>query len=273
MAEPVSFERSFCHLLTAAESGYTFEIHVQVPFGYDRPAKRYPVVYVLDGDVAFPMASGVLDMLTKLPNIEEIQYAILVGITYTNKTRAGVYGLRSRDYTPTPNEAFNATGGEQFGFNELVVRSGEAAQFLSFLRDDLVPFIDKTYRTNSAIRVIHGHSFGGLFLLYTLFNQPDLFHKWLISSPSIWWDDMAILAIEQTYAENHNDLEASIYMSAGRLEEVIVEGVEEIVPRLQARAYPGLKFDHEIINGETHLSVWAGAFTRGIVKMLGVAED
>lgn len=265
---PVIFERSTLHHITATASGHVFEIYIQVPFGYDQSEVRYPVVYMLDGDVAFPMASGVLDMLTKLPNIEEIQYAVLVGITYTDKTRAGVFDLRSRDYTPTQDHEFNSTAGAMFGFGDRVIHSGKASEFLDFLRDDLLPFVDATYRTDPTARIIHGHSFGGLFLLYTLFNASSLFQKWLISSPSIWWQDKSILSLEETYAQSHDDLRANVYMSAGSHELSIVEGIAQLIPRLRERGYPGLQLEHEIMNGETHLSVWARAFTNGIRKML-----
>ena len=72
-------------------------------------------------------------------------------------------------------------------------KNGGAANFLRFIREELQPFIDKEYPTIPSDRGYFGDSLGGLFGLYALFNEPETFNRYIIGSPSIWWDEKAIV--------------------------------------------------------------------------------
>ena len=82
---------------------------------------------------------------------------------------------RARDFTPTRVASDASSGG--------------ADAFLDFLEQQLIPFIDQTYRTNPADRAILGHSHGGLFALYAMQQRPKLFQRVVASSPTIGWDN------------------------------------------------------------------------------------
>jgi len=97
---------------------------------------------------------------------------------------------RSRDMTPT--RVVQAPG------------SGGADKFLSFLKNELVPYVNKTYPA-SGNNILYGHSLGGLFSVYAFLAEPQLFNAYLVVDPSLWWDDNYIqkLAGEKMNASSH----------------------------------------------------------------------
>jgi predicted alpha/beta superfamily hydrolase len=216
MARQVTIPNTQVHHLTAAGSGYDFQIDVSVPLSYDTSDRRYPVLYLLDSNWYFPMVTSIVQTMMIIPVTHFVQEMIIVGIGYETTDVAMQTGLRSRDYTPTVNDEIVASMREILPWAEIENTSGEAADFLNFIRNEVIPFIDSTYRTDPNTRIGHGHSFGGLFMLYTLFNKPDTFHRYIAASPSIWWDDRIILKHEQAYADTHNDFDRST-VSSGAL--------------------------------------------------------
>lgn len=142
-----------------------FEIYVGLPFGYERSETSYKVLYVLDANVTFGMVNDIQTLISFEP---ENPAMIIVGIGY--KDFGNWIQKRARDYMPSAVKTAPGSGG--------------AAQFLSFLEDQLIPHINEQYRTNDS-RIIYGHSTAGLFGLYTLFQKPDLFEGYIITSPSV----------------------------------------------------------------------------------------
>jgi predicted alpha/beta superfamily hydrolase len=170
--------------------------------------------------------------------------------------------------TPSKNKELIVRMSEYLPCNEIEEHSGGAARFLRFLRQDLFPFIDATYRTDSTLRIGQGHSLGGLFMLYTLFNEPDTFDRYMVSSPSLWWDDKLVLKHEEEYATSHDDLPAHVYITSGSEEYTILEGLSIIVPLLKSRNYPNLNLQYDVFNNHTHMSVIAPAFVEGLRRLL-----
>lgn len=142
-----------------------FEIMVGLPFGYERTDTSYKVLYVLDANVTFGMVNDIQTLISFEP---ENPAMIIVGIGY--KDFGNWIQKRARDYMPS---AVSSTPG-----------SGEADKFLSFLEKQLIPEIDKRFRTNGS-KLIYGHSTAALFGLYTLFQRPGLFDGYIITSPSV----------------------------------------------------------------------------------------
>lgn len=71
--------------------------------------------------------------------------------------------------------------------------SGQADRFLDFLEKELIPHIDRNYRTYPH-RIIAGWSFGGLLATHALIHRPEIFDAYLAISPSLWWDEELLLA-------------------------------------------------------------------------------
>jgi predicted alpha/beta superfamily hydrolase len=201
------------HTLHSAVTGITYRIYVGLPQDYVQHADaHYPVVYLLDASVEFGIAHQVLHLLADGKLARE---AILVGIAFDTKTMNEGVALRSTEMTTTSTPDVDSAASRQLGAE---VRTGGAAKFLSALKTEVVPFIEKHFRASSE-RVFVGYSYGGLFGGYVLFHEPGLFQGYLLGSPSFWWDYGALFRDEKQYADTHKDLAARVFLSYGSLED------------------------------------------------------
>jgi hypothetical protein len=122
-------------------------------------------------------------------------------------------------------------------------------------REEIIPLIDRNYRT-TADRGIFGHSYGGLFANYLLFADPDLFQRYAITSPSLWWDGDAIFDLEAAFAKTHTSLRKQVYFSIGSLEGGAMEFVsQKMAATLRARHYQGLDLVNVELPGAYHSSM------------------
>lgn len=200
------------------------EIWVQAPEDTDN-SKKYPVIYVLDASKNFYSVTGMLKRL--MPR--EIPKSIIVGITNTDRTR---------DFTPT-NVPF------QRGHESKT--SGGASNFLKFVEQELKPFINNKYPTESNNTII-GHSTGGLFVLYTFLNHENVFDNYLAIDPSLWWDKEYLVKEVEEKINTKNLKEKSLYIavanSLGKAMDTVKVREDKTVPTEQIRA--NLKF-HDIL--------------------------
>jgi len=235
-------------LLAGGQLAGSYRVFVALPPSYQSNlAQRYPVLYTLDANGGFPL-------ITQTYRIIRVDGAtpdlIIVGIGYEG-TAGERRAFRERDLTPTRVPADSNTGGSK--------------AFLAFVADTLIPYIDSNYRTVPSDRILHGHSLGGLFVLYTLFHQPDLFHRYIASSPSLWWDHAAILQTEAQFAKRQGPLAKSVFLSVGSDEpDDMRQHFQPLVDGLRSRNYSGFKLDAVVMSGEDHLSVIGPAFVRGL---------
>lgn len=143
--------------------------------------------------------------------------------------------------------------------------SGGGPEFAEFIRSELIPFVDKNYRTIEGDRMISGHSFGGLFAGYAMLKHPDLFKRYLIVGPSFWFDNSVIFKYELEYVTNHTDLPFRVHISAGEREtDRMKSDVLKLAETLRARNYPNLSIESHIFEDESHWSLFPIAFTKGI---------
>jgi hypothetical protein len=276
-----------------------FRIYVGYPTGHVEsddlgvPTPTYPVIYVLDAHGAFAMATEA----TRLMQLgSDVPPLLIVGIGYPVGGYEETMGLRTRDYTPTLDEDYLEFSATMMGDEE--VTSGGAGAFLSFIRDELKPFIEDNYPADPGDATLFGDSFGGLFATYALFHDPDTFQRYIIGSPSLWWNDKVSLEFEERYAETHDDLDAKVFIAAGGLENAaeiakqmatypeairraneafvaavgpaqMVELIGPFVETLRNRGYSSLELDSHIFPRETHTSVPASTFTRGLRVLFG----
>ena len=151
--------------------GVRREINVWTPPDYSKDARRYPVVYLLDGgrDQDFPHIAGLAQLSALSGTFGPF---IVVGV----KTEA-----RRRELTPPPASQRLA---KEFP------DAGHDSQFRDFLRREVIPFVNSHYRTGPR-RVVVGESLAGLFVVDTFLSEPQLFDDYVAVSPSLWWDDKA----------------------------------------------------------------------------------
>ena len=94
-----------------------------------------------------------------------------------------------------------------------------APDFLRFLKNELIPFIESTYPADPADRCLAGYSWGGQFSIYSLFHEPDLFQKYFIGS-GIWEHNLPdYLAYEEQLARQRKSLPVRAFFSVGSLED------------------------------------------------------
>lgn len=151
-------------------------LNIYLPEGYNQnDTIKYPVVYLLDGsaDEDFIHIVG-LYQFNSFPWINRVPKSIVVGIATVD---------RRRDFTyPTTIEKDKAK----------YPTTGKSAAFIAFLEKELQPYIEKNYKT-SASKTIIGQSLGGLLATEILLTHPSLFNKYIIVSPSLWWDNGSLL--------------------------------------------------------------------------------
>ncbi|MBL4571530.1 MAG: alpha/beta hydrolase [Gammaproteobacteria bacterium] len=252
----------------------TFEISVQVPVSRTDGSERFPVLYLTDSydGVSFSRSTAMMQLGGDIPRF------ITVGIGYEMEHSLSSLDIRNRDLTQVPMQGPvpPSLSGIIQGVPELNLTktSGGAPEFLQFIREELQPFIDENYPTVPEDRGYWGDSLGGLFGLYVLFNQPDTFNRYIIGSPSIWWEDRAIMKDARAFVDSHSDLPVRLFLGVGALEEqaevpalaeaAMVTNMFELESMLQSANLEGLELSSYLFPNETHTSVISMNYIRGV---------
>ena len=242
------------------------EIYIQIPSSYS-PEKnqKYPIAFILDGEVFLPTLSNVHDYYSGgfMPEM------VLVGIS-NNKNRI-------RDLT-------TSTVKTKYGmpFSE---ENGEADNFIKFIKKELIPFIENKYPVTN-FRTLIGHSYGGLFTIYTLLNYPDLFSNYLAIDPSLDWDSQKLLKEAQRSLATQKYENKSLFMSlSGQLHmrdsKVTIDNVMQDTTEftlfarsniafsnvLRKNVKNGLSFDWEFYSRDLHGTIPFPSIMDGLISL------
>jgi len=203
-----------------------------LPESYEESTLRYPIFYLLDAGSEFLHTIGIVEFLSSTDQIPEL---IIVGVTNTN---------RSRDLTPKSSDTTETAFWDEVG---------GADRFLMFFNNELIPFIDKTYRTEP-YRIIRGQSFGGLFALYDYISNTPTFNAYLTSSSAIAWNYGELLKKAKPFFENR--LTRPLYLSAGRRDFAqTVKDIENFVSILEEKLPQKELWRYEFFKEEGHYSL------------------
>ncbi len=237
-------------------------LNIYLPEGYNASdTLTYPVIYVLDGsiDEDFIHIVGLVHY-NSFPWINRIPQSIVVGIANVD---------RKRDFTgPTSMEADK----------KLAPTGGGSAKFIAFIEQELQPFIQKNYKTNSANMII-GQSLGGLVATEILFTKPGLFDKYVIISPSLWWNDGALLQHSPAILTEDFTQPTAIYVGVGK--EGITPGLGNRVMEVDANLLADkirqtqskhVKVFFDYLPAETHATVTHQAVFNAIRILYPVKE-
>lgn len=254
---PVVLPGTHQRTLVSAVNGVEYELYVSLPRGYDSTAARYPVVYLLDADYSFAIARNIVEHLS---DRQHLTPAILVGIAYGGPPRYRLH--RTRDYTPT----FVPQGGYGPEYQRV---SGGGPEFRRFLAEELIPLVERDYRTDGR-RVLTGHSYGGLFAVWTALTAPDLFDGYVIVSPSLWYDDHHVFGL---LAPDGGAAPAGrMHLSVGDREvnaqRDMVADLRRLAAMLERPRFDGLDLEWSVETDETHNSVFPGALSDGLRYVL-----
>ena len=201
--------------IQSAELGEKRALNIYLPEGYNSAqSTKYPVVYLLDGgaDEDFIHIVG-LYQFNSFSWVNRAPKSIIIGIVNVD---------RRRDFT------FPTTVKEE---KEKFPTTGHSDKFIAFIEKELQPFIEKKYKTNYSKTLI-GESLGGLLATEILFKKPQLFDKYIIISPSLWWDNGSLLNAKPELVQRKTD----IYIGVGKegLTPTVVPRVMEVDANLLA---------------------------------------
>ena len=231
--------------LTSSIDGQQYVLYVYLPEGYSTSTKTYPVLYLMDAQWDFPMATGLVESQADDGFVPPM---IVVGITWGGNNPDYGY-LRFKDLTPIHSDRFP--------------QSGNGPKFLAFLKRELIPFIESKYRASRNDRTFMGNSLGGTFGLYAMFVEPGLFNRFILSSPNLGYIG-GVAGFEKEYAAKSSRLPVRLFIDVGELEGAHIPQVEEFAKTLNARNYKDLIFETQVIPGTGHSSNKPEGFTKGL---------
>ena len=258
---PASYQMGEVRSLHSEALGRSYDLFVKLPPGYqaaENASNRYPVIYINDPYYCWVTAVGVVQVPFYKGGYEK---AILVGLSYA-KGEGGVPS-RTRDMTPSKDNSWR-------------LETGGARDYLTLFKDEIIPFVEKTYRADSDRRILIGHSFGGLFGVYALIEEPGLFHDYVLTSPSLWFDNQVMFELEEKAAKAGRNLSGRVYFATGETETPangvtrnnMVGQQKAFAKRLRSRGYKGLEVRDEIVEEGTHLSTFPIGLTRALRWLL-----
>lgn len=233
-------------VITSKLLGERRVINVYVPPGYATSSARYPVLYMPDGGMGedFPHVVGSVDVSIKN---EVIRPVIVVGIENTE---------RRRDLVGPTTLATE---------REIAPHAGGADRFRTFLRDELKPLIAARYRTTAESALI-GESLAGLFVVETFLVEPTLFDGYIAASPSVWWNQQALVRSADARLAAWTAGAKALYLATAD-EPEMQDGVAILTAALRTRAPAGVAWTYEPMPEEHHHTIYPTAALRGIRRL------
>jgi predicted alpha/beta superfamily hydrolase len=245
-----------------APGGAQYRLLVAIP-PEPAPPGGFPVLTLVDGDALFATALSAARLQAGRPEVSGVGPAVIIGIGY-------------------PGAApFDAERRRQ----DLLPAEGGADRFLDLIAGGILAQVERLAPIDRARLSLAGHSFGGLFALHALFTRPGLFRSHVAGSPSIWWEQRAILATRERFlrlpaatdtprllitvgSEEQNDEARRDPQRAARLR--MARMVDNAAEMAQALAASGrVDCGHVAFPGENHISVVPAMLSRAVAFTLG----
>jgi predicted alpha/beta superfamily hydrolase len=245
-AVPLAIGETFT--ISSSGLGEVRRINVYRPPGHTVDSgPPLPVLYMPDGGMAedFLHIAGLIQVSVGNGTMRPF---LLIGIENT---------ARRRDLTG-PSEVAEDRA--------IAPRIGGSAAFRQFIRAELMPAIRARYRTTGETAII-GESLAGLFVVETLFTEPELFGTYIAFDPSLWWNRGAL--VEQARARLGATAGRSLYLAASSQD---IDGLtRRLADLLSERAPPGATWHYEAMPGETHATIFHPAALRAFRRLFAPA--
>jgi predicted alpha/beta superfamily hydrolase len=265
--KPIIIANAKQYALSSKLNGQDYRLMVYVPpkLNLDQPQ---PVFYVLDGSYYFAAATDAVAV--------DSLAGIVVGVGYPTDDREEVQRRRTFDLSLP-----NASGNKKYG---------GADAFLNVLEKEIKPFIAARYKIDPAQQSLYGHSLGGLTVLRQLFKNPTAYSTYVAASPSIWWNDRAVLVDEPAFSKRAKagELHLKILITSAGDEQYhgddkalqakadkgvrMISNATELAARLSALDPADMKVTREIFPDETHVSGSIASLCRGLKFALPVMK-
>ena len=248
----LAFPRTKVVPIKDTKNGRQYDLYIRLPEKYSKDkATKHPVIYYTDAMWHVEMLSGSTEYI--------LENAILVGISWQtdmnekSKKELGAHASRYRDYSMTKSKKPEYQAKYQFG---------QASKHLAFIRNDVIPYVEKNYRTDAGNRTYYGYSLGGGFGGYILLNQPDTFKNYILGSPSRG-STPYLVKIGSGAALKGKTLNANVFISYGNKEKVLGERTDKFIAMLKARKDQSLNLKHIVVGG-THSTAFPMTTVRSI---------
>ncbi|HEV7323765.1 MAG TPA: alpha/beta hydrolase-fold protein [Bosea sp. (in: a-proteobacteria)] len=258
---PVELSHTHGFAFTAS-SGAQYRLLVAIP-PEPAPPGGFPVLVLVDGDALFPTALSAARLQAGRPEVSGVGPAVILGIGYP--------GARPFDAERRRQDLLPAEGG--------------ADRFLDLIAGGILAQVERLAPIDRTRLSLAGHSFGGLFALHALFSRPGLFRSHVAGSPSIWWEERAILATRERFlnspvatamprllitvgGEEQSGDELRDPQRAARLRMArMIDNATEMAEVLTASGR--VACEHVVLSGENHISVVPAMLSRAVAFTLG----
>ncbi len=222
---------------------------IRTPPGYERDGRRYPVLYMTDGNAHLGHTASTIEFLSRNGRMPEL---IVVAITNTDRTR---------DLTPT-----NASLWRPDGTEVKLPTSGGADKFLKFIETELIPKIEKDYRVQP-YRIFAGHSFGGLFALHAFLTRPEAFNAYIAVSPSMHWDNQLLSRRAVEFFKDRKELNRTVFFTLANEGGETLVGFDRFKDILAKNKPKNFEWGSMLMEDEDHGSVVMRSHYHGFRKV------
>ncbi len=210
---------------------------VHLPQACDAGGQRCPVVYMTDAEAQFDHTATAVEFLARSGRVPPL---IVVAVGNTDRTR---------DLTPTHAPLQRPDG----SLVELP-SGGGAERFLDFFERELIPQVEKTYRTQP-YRIFMGHSLGGLFAVHALLSRPDLFSAYVAVSPSLHWDKQLVVGRAREFFAGRAQLPKTLVVTLGQEDERMQRGYDALGSVLAGVTTRGFEWTLQQFREDDHDSI------------------
>ena len=262
-SEPITLAKTYQLKSVILNEQRSFSVYLPPSYN-ENPNKVYPVIYLLDGDQTHLKAvAGLVEALSTQRLEQQIQQAIIVAIPNSQNA------IRERDFTPTNVDwTFNGKLLERFE------NIGNALNYSAFFEKELIPLINKNYRTSTK-RVLIGESFGGLFASYVLLTNHALFTDYLIIDATYLWDNNYLNRYFNDNQFINKQLNGNVYFTFannveafGEIGKTNYQWGLAFAKKLKAHPSDNLVINQRYFEDETHGTVAALSWYYGIKELL-----
>ena len=209
-----------------------FKVYIGLPDLYNDTERNYPVVYLIGGDFLTMQAWTSAFLMAAFGEMPPV---IIAGIGYGGDNISEAHDIYAMDTS---------------------MRTDDHVQFI---KEELIPEIEANYRAEPTDRVLLGYGDGGSVVIKAMFYETDLFQRYILINKPLW---MSAVDDEKIYAESHDDLPISLYLSVAGLNDT--DEYSDFYDVLSNREYPNLKMELDIKEGETNITVIPGAISSGL---------
>jgi hypothetical protein len=225
--------------------GEEYQVKIRLPEEYANTTEQYPVLYLLDGDHAFAMATDIVQYLIYGQHIPDL---IIASPAYDSKKLPHEGGKNRRVSDLSPFRLYE---------DDMVEPAG--VQYLEFMQQEFIPFVESNYRVLPGDRTLWGYSRGGIFTLYALFQKPNLFQRYIVVDGF----DERYLEMEEMFASQHTALPIRFFLAAPP-DDLASKKFHDI---FVGREYTDFHSEFVPLNDLGHFAVGAEGLTKGLVSV------